>query len=131
VNRRDGGDQLSLVVSSLLHDPAAVLAVPVEDPGEPLGIGVLAHDDDSDTGLRHREALRDAHALVGPRRRHPDIRHDHIGSGLLDRGEKRRLVACGRDEIYVRRPVEDLCEDVPDCDGVIGEYDSDRHAFAC
>src|SRR3712207_8092543 len=50
-------------------------------------------------------------------------------SGLLYRGQKRRLVVCGRDDIYVRRPVENHAQHVPDCDRVIGEYDSDRHGL--
>jgi len=116
-------------VSSLLHDPAAVLATDVEDPREPSGIGVLAHDDDPDVWVRRGEAPRNAHALVGCRRRHPDIGHDHVRPGLLYRGQKRRLVVCDRDDIYVRRAIEDLRQHRPHCDGVIGEYDSDRQGL--
>src|SRR3954451_16120322 len=127
MNRLDGADQLSFGVNSLLHDPAAVLTTQVKDLREPPGIAVLAHDDDADPRMLRGEARRDAHALVGSRRRHPDIRDNHIRPRPLYRGQERRLVVCDRDEIDVRRPLENMRQHVSDHDRVISEYDSDRH----
>src|SRR4051812_18697503 len=90
---------------------------------------VLAQDDDSDVWLRRGEVLRYADALVGSRRRHPHIRDDDIRPGLLNRSQKRRLVVCNRYDVYVRRGVEDLHQHVADRDGVIREYDADRHGL--
>ena len=131
MNRLDRADQLSPGVSSLLHHPTAVLATDVKDPREPVGIGVLAHDHDSDVRLRRGEVPRYAHAFVGSRRRHPDIRDNHIRPGRLYRGQKRRLVVCGRDDLYLGRPVENLRQHVPDRHRVIGEYDAIGTASRC
>ena len=62
------------VVDALLEQVAAAVGSRLEQRERVARLGVLAEDDDADLGVRLAQPIGDADALVGVRRRHPDVR---------------------------------------------------------
>ena len=66
---------------------------------------------------------RGAHALVGERRRHPDVDHAHVGLVLLDGAQQRLAVGDAVDDVEAAL-VEQAREALAQQHGVLGDHGS-------
>src|SRR5690349_14056490 len=65
-------------------------------------------------------------ALVGVPRRHPDVRQDHVRSGLVDGGARLIQVRAGRHELDVVDVFERTRDSLACEVAVLSEYDANR-----
>ena len=71
-------------LDALLEQIGAALRAGLQQCHCVRGFGVVAQDDDADVGMLLAQEHRHADALVGARRRHPDVGHHHVGTLALD-----------------------------------------------
>src|SRR5205807_9475825 len=73
----------------------------------------------------------DAKALLGTRRRHPDVGEHDIGRVVLDRRQQLVSVRADRDEIYLWSRAQGRAEKLPNHVGVLGHGDPDGCLVRC
>ena len=77
--------------------------------------------------MRLAQPRRHPDALVGARRRHPDVGHHHIGALAVDGGQQRGQIAAGGDHAHLGLRGEDLPDALADDQAVIGQRDGNGH----
>ena len=100
---RTASTSCAAVVDTLLEQVGAPRGAGLEQLEHVGGLGVLAEHDDTGLRVRLAQARGDADALVGLRRRHPDVGDDDVRRLGLDRRHQGVGVRDGRDELDVRR----------------------------
>ena len=98
--------------------------------GEDVGrFGVLAEHHHPYARVRPPQLRSHTNALVGVRRRHPDVRDDDIGSLRRHALEYLAEVAAGGHDIDAGVAGEDLSQALADDDVVVRQDDSDHAAY--
>ena len=124
---RDRRDQLRPIVDALLQQIAAAFGARVKERKRVARLGVLAEDEDADSGVSLAQPRRHLDAFVGLRGRHADVRQDDVRPLGLDRIEERvEVVARGHNlDRAVRR--EHLLEALAHEQAVVCKGYTDRH----
>jgi hypothetical protein len=126
----DGTDrrhELVEIADALLQEVGAAFAASLEECEHVARDGMLAEDDDPDTGTRLAQSCGGLDALVCASRRHPDVGDDDVGPLGVDRVEQRREVFADRDDLQVALCVEQAPETLSDEILVLREHDPDGH----
>ena len=126
-DRLDRRHQLGAIVDALLEQIGAALGAGLQQRQRVGGLGVVAEDDDADPGVGLAQQPGHADALVGARRRHPDVGHHHVGALGVDRGQQRGQVATRGDHAHRGLGGQDLPDALADDQAVIGQGDGDGH----
>ena len=86
-----------------------------------------AHRDDADLRMGPAQLGRQANALVGHRRWHPDVDQDDVGVAGVDRRRQLLAVRAHGDELDLVAVAEQARERLPDEEAVVGHTDAHRH----
>ena len=86
-----------------------------------------AHRDDADLRMGPAQLGRQANALVGHRRWHPDVDQDDVGVAGVDRRRQLLAVRAHGDELDLVGVAEQARERLPDEEAVVGHTDAHRH----
>ena len=123
----DGGQQLVQIADALLEEVGAALGSLREERTHVSGLDVLAEQDHPDARLLAPNVLGGADALVGVRRRHPDVRQHDVRPVRRRGGEQLVVVGGLRHDLYaglaLQQPLEPGAQQVV----VVRQDQPDRH----
>src|ERR1043166_459193 len=78
--------------------------------------------------MRGADLVREPDSLVAVRRRHPDVGHDDVRRGPLDRHAQLVEISCRFDQIDPFEPAQDCRDPLANEKAVLADDYSDRHS---